>query len=94
MPDLIDPTDTPGFVAVGVASAPFAKTMVDGQKYMLQCSTAAWFAVGSNPTATKGAGSTFVSPNCPLFIICRGAATKVALIQDAAAGNASLTLVL
>jgi hypothetical protein len=89
---MLDPSDAPDFQAVGAASAQFTKTMVEGSRYILTSTTAAWVAIGANPTAAKADGSFYLPANTPLVIMCRGAAVKVAILQDAAVGNASLAL--
>lgn len=87
---IVDTSDSPGFLAVALASAQFTKTMIEGHQYVLMSTTAAWAAFGANPTASKAAGSVYLPPNVPIVIMCRGTATKVAVIRDAADGSASL----
>lgn len=79
-------------VAVGAASAQFGTSMVDGQAYELISTTACWFAIGANPTAAAHAGASIYCPaNLPRKIYCLGANVKVAVIQDAAGGFATLS---
>jgi hypothetical protein len=92
MQTIIDSSSAPAFVAVGAASAQFAGTMQEGAKYLVVSSTNSWVAVGSNPTAAKAAGSFYLPANTPIVVMSRGTANKVAILQDAAVGNASLAL--
>jgi streptogramin lyase len=81
-------------VAVGAASAQFANitAMAAGQMFMFVSSTACWIKQGSNPTASAAPGSMYVPANTIVFI--SGAnGVKLAVIQDAAGGKASLTQV-
>lgn len=81
-------------VAVGAASAQFANivAMAAGQMYVFVSSTACWILQGANPTASAAPGSMYVPPNTIVFIGGLNG-IKLAVIQDAAPGKASLTKV-
>ena len=81
------------FTAVGAASAQFSATLPEGTEWQVGTSTNAWIRFDStNPTASKAAGSIYVSSTSPANIIVPPGGCKVAIIQDSAGGNASLTL--
>jgi hypothetical protein len=68
-------------------------TMVAGYRYRLVSSTNAWIKFGSNPTAVASASDNhFLPAGQSLDIVCQAGALKVAIIRDAADGNASLSL--
>lgn len=80
-------------IAVGAASVQATLPVGSpGSSYYMICSNVGlWFAQGVNPTAVKGtAGSAFLPPNFPQVLDLRFG-PKVAVIQDAAVGNASIT---
>ena len=81
---------TADFVAVGAASAQFGTiTLAAGKLYVLTSSTDCWFLQGANPTAAKASPCMFVQKGVQLMVDgAQGA--KVALIQDAVGGNASI----
>jgi hypothetical protein len=60
------------------------------RKIVIQTTKAAWFAVGSNPTATVGGAGSFYLPDggqsYPIFVSF--GVTKVAVIQDSVSGIA------
>jgi hypothetical protein len=78
------------FVAVGAVSAQFPLgTMSAGHLFVFSSSTDCWIAQGANPTAAKAAGSMFVQKGALVYIDgAQGA--RLAVLQDAAGGNASL----
>jgi predicted RNA methylase len=77
---------------VGAASVQFALTAGAGERFLIASTTAAWVAIGSNPTAVAGsAGNMYLPPNAAIEIVSQSAGTKVAIIQDAAGGKATLT---
>ncbi len=78
--------------AVG-ASAQFSTVLMEGGVYSIVSTTACWILTGSNPTATaQGAGTLYIPANFPVVFICPPGATKLAIIQDAAPGFATLAL--
>ncbi len=79
--------------AVATASAQFDITMIAGAQYILSSDTAAWFKIGSNPTASVGDGSHFIPAGGTRLVAAQGANNKVAIIRSSADGNASLSLV-
>lgn len=67
-------------------SAAFAST----SKVIRICgTTGCWIKIAANPTATVGAGSTYIPPNFPVWIGIDGA-EKLAAIKDTTAGNLSI----
>lgn len=87
-------TRSSAYVAVGAASAQFATVLTNGAKFVVSSTTAAWIKIGANPTAVgRTAGNTYVPPNVPVEIVASDPDDRVAIIQDAAAGHASLTLI-
>lgn len=90
---MLGATKDAAYLAVGAASAQFT-TMVEGSRYVVMSTTAAWIAIGSNPTAViRAAGNTYLPPNIPVIVTAETGALKVAIIQDTAAGHSSLTRV-
>lgn len=84
-------TATAASTTVTAASAQL--TMVAGYAYRLVSSTACWVKFGANPTAVASATDNhFLPANQVLDIVCQAGALKVAIIRDAADGNASLSL--
>ncbi len=84
-------TATAASTTVTIASAQL--TMVAGYTYRLVSTTASWIKFGSNPTAVASAADNhFLPANVPIDIVCQAGALKVAIIRDAADGNASLSL--
>jgi hypothetical protein len=81
-------------VAVGAASAQFPNivAMAAGQMFVFVSSTACWIMQSANPTASAAPASMYVPPNTIVFISGSNGA-KLAVIQDAAGGKASLTQV-
>ena len=81
---------TADFVAVGAASAQFAGiTLQAGKLYVLTSSADCWFLQGEDPTAAKASPCMFLQKGVQQLIDgAQGA--KIALIQDAAGGNASI----
>lgn len=79
-------------VAVGAASAQFTNivAMAAGQHYMFCSNIACWIKQGLNPTASAAPGSMYVPANVQVDID-GGVGIKLAVIQDAAGGKASLT---
>ena len=83
-------------VAVGAGSVQFGTllmttTGVVGQnRYQYVANVASWIAQGSNPTATAGAGSTYV-PAGVIVLLDGHLGAKLAVIQDGSGGKASLT---
>lgn len=79
-------------VAVGAASAtfPVITTMAVGQRFVFVANTACWIAQGAAPVASAAAGSMFVPANTQVMIDGANGA-RLAVIQDAVAGKASLT---
>jgi hypothetical protein len=81
--DFLSFTTTAQFTGIGA-------TMAAGQLFVFAATVDCWISQGSNPTATKGVGSRFVKAG--LEVIVDGAqGAKLAVLQDAAGGNASLT---
>lgn len=80
------------FVAVGATSAQFPNitAMAVNQYFLYSSNVASWIKQGSNPTASAAAGSMFVPAGYPV-IICGADGAKLATIQDATGGKASLT---
>lgn len=79
--------------AVAAASAQ-GQAMTAGQTYRFVSNTNCWLKFGANPTAVAGAdGNLYLPANVPLFVICQGTATLVAVIRDTADGNLSQVLV-
>ncbi len=75
--------------AVSNVSAAFG-AMANSDIWQLVANTDIWYSQGSSPTASAGNGSTFLAKGqIALFYGSNGA--KVAVIQDSAAGKASLT---
>ena len=75
--------------AVGGTSAAFG-TMAADTLYTFVSSTACWIAQGDTPTASAGAGSMYVPAN--VTVVLNGSdGAECAVIQDTAAGKASLT---
>lgn len=85
------PTPTSVVRTVTASSATFSTTMAVGEVYLLCSSVACWIAQGAAPTAAKSDGSTHVGAGVPVLIIGTAGA-KLAVLRDAADGNASLTL--
>lgn len=82
------------FVAVGAASTlfPNINAMAADQYYVYTANVASWIMQGAAPTAAALAGSMFVPANTPVYI--DGAyGAKLAVIQDATVGKASLVRV-
>lgn len=78
-------------IAVGAASAQFATSMNPGELWGFASTTACAIAQGANPTASAGAGSGSVAlPAGQLVVIDGTAGAKLAVIQQAAGGFASL----
>lgn len=83
-------------VAAGAGSLQFATLLMDTTKqpglavYQFESNTACWINQGANPTASAAAGSMFVGANQPVLLDGSNGA-KLAVIQDAVAGKASLT---
>ncbi len=76
-------------VAVGAASVQFSATLGAGELWGFQSTTACYIAQGANPTAAAANGSVAVAAGqLVLLDVSQGA--KVAVIQQAAGGNASL----
>jgi hypothetical protein len=81
-------------VAVGAASTQFGATLTEGSRWSVLSTTAAWIAIASNPTVvSRTTPAIYVPPNFEITIVAQGADAKVAIIQDAAGGFASLTQV-
>jgi hypothetical protein len=85
--DFVAYTTTTLFPGIG-------STMAAGQLFMFQATTDCWIAQGTGAVvATKGAGSFFVQKGIQILIDgAQGA--KLAVLQDAAGGNASLVQVM
>lgn len=78
-------------VAVSGTSAPFASTMGINDTWLFVSSTACWIKQGAGtPVASAATGSMYVPANVVLPITGKGG-VNLAVIQDAAAGSASLT---
>lgn len=88
----IDASFPSEFKAVTTPSATLATNLAEGESYYFVSTTACWVAIGAAPTAAKANGSFYVPPNFPIKITCRDAVKKVvAVLQDAAGGNCTLT---
>lgn len=80
------------FVTVGVASTMFS-TVIGGNEIWQFCSsTACFIAQGEAPAAAAAAGSVFVPAGVPILIHGNDGA-KLAVIQQAAGGSATLSRV-
>ena len=80
--DFIAFTTTTQFAGIGAA-------MTKGQLFVFTSTADCWISQGSNPTATKGAGSMFVQKGIQVLIDGANGA-KLAILQDSAGGNANL----
>jgi hypothetical protein len=83
--DFVAFTTTVQFTGVGAA-------MANGQLFVFQATADCWICQGSNPTATKGAGSMFVQKGVQVLIDGNQGA-KLAVLQDSTGGNASLVAI-
>jgi hypothetical protein len=73
------------------ASAQFAHSMVKGRQYVLRADTDLWYAIAANPTAVKATtGSVFLARGDKALIGTYETLVKIAVIRDAADGNAIL----
>lgn len=89
MPTTLDNSDVR---AVGVASALFDTTLVQGMQYVLSSNTNCWFKVtDSGGSASVGDGSHYLAAGQRAPISRKGSNNRVAIIRDAADGNASLS---
>ena len=77
------------FTAVAGTSATFGATLLSGSVYVFAASTDCWIAQGASPTAAKAAGSMFVAKGQQV-LLDGSQGPKLAVVQDAAAGAASL----
>lgn len=76
-------------VAVG-ATTPFTITLAEGHWYVYSANTDSWINQGAaGVTATKGAGSMFIAKGA-VQLIDGAHGPKLACLQDAVAGQASL----
>lgn len=79
---------------IGAASAIVSSTLDPKKIYQLVGSGAFWYtqgAIASSPTATAGAGSTYVPANTPV-LVHGGYGARLVIIQDGAStGKVSLT---
>ncbi len=75
--------------AVGAASAQFSATMAAGELWSFQSTTNCFIAQGANPTAAAANGSVAVAAG-QLVLIDGALGAKLAVIQQAAGGSASL----
>lgn len=80
--DFVAFTTTTQFAGIGAA-------MVAGKLYAFQATADCWIAQGANPSATKGIGSFFVQKGI-IWMLDGAQGAKLAILQDAAGGNASL----
>jgi hypothetical protein len=88
MRNQVHPSLNPQTVAIGVASAQSAAT-ASGTKYVrIACTSAAYIAIGANPTATSS--SMIVPANTAQIFKCNGS-DKVACLQVSAGGVMSVT---
>jgi hypothetical protein len=79
--DFLAFTTTAQFTGIGA-------TMAAGKLFVFAATADCWISQGSNPTATKGAGSRFVKAG--VEVVVDGAqGAKLAVLQDATGGNAS-----
>lgn len=85
----LDPT-TALEVAVTGTSTRFGATMDSHSAYVFSTTTDTWIAQGATPTATVGAGSSLV-PAGTMILIDGVCGADLAVLQDSAAGRASLT---
>ena len=78
--------------AVGAASAEIVSNLVAGKAYVFCSSTACWIKQGPTGTitASKASGSSFVGAGVEIDIHGSNG-NSLAVIQDAAGGNASIT---
>lgn len=78
-------------VAIGASSAPitngFAATTSD---IRVVATSNCWISIGAAPTATNGAGSTYLPANVVEYFHVTGG-QKVAVIQDSASGTLSVS---
>lgn len=82
-------SDVLGYTAASSVFAGAGAAMAAGQLFVLCASTDCWISQGSAPVAAKTAGSRFLKAG--LEVIVDGAwGAVIAVLADAAAGNASL----
>lgn len=83
---------TSAYSTVTSASAQFATTMIKGVQYVLRADTDLWWRADSaNPTAAANTAlNHFLAKGQTAFIA--GSGFKVAVIRDAADGDASLSV--
>ena len=82
---------SPQFLTVGAASVQSAAVGASTNRVFLTSTTGCYVALGSNPTATVGAGSIYVPPNVVMFpISVTSGTTKIAVIQSTAGGNLTI----
>lgn len=84
------PLNVSDVIAISGTSAANATALVARTIYRLCSNTSCWVLQGAAPVATVGSGSTFLPAGVEMWID-GSLGAHVAVIQDAAAGHASLT---
>lgn len=81
----------PQVVATSGTSAQSAAVNATTTRVFLTCTQDCWVSIGSNPTASAAAGSFFIAAGSPFYpISVTGGSSKIAVIQDSAAGKLSI----
>lgn len=75
---------------ITAAAANVATALVPGKRYIFVANTDSWIKQGAAPTATAGAGSTFV-PARTIVQIIGGSGAVISAIRDTADGRGSVT---
>jgi hypothetical protein len=89
MPLTLDNSDVRTVVT---ASGLFDTTLVPGMQYILSTTTDCWFKVTTGAGSASAAdGSHFLAAGQRSVVAAKGANNRVAIIRDAADGNASLS---
>ncbi len=88
---IISPISTTALVVsyTGTAAA-FSATMAARQYFQFTASTACWIKQGTTPTAVAGAAGNIFVPLGAVLILDGGLGPDVSVVQDAAAGKATL----
>jgi len=73
------------FTAVSAQSAAIAARVV-----LVSADANCWIAAGTNPSASAGAGSVFVSASAPPFLLAIQPSWKIAVVQATAGGHLSI----
>lgn len=79
------------YITVGATSTQSSAVGVNTNRVVLVTNTNCWISVGDNPTASKAAGSFYMSAGAqsyPISVV--GGTTKIAVLQDSGAGVISI----